>query len=455
MPIESVRMESPGPIVSRISALIMVWALIAVVGIVPLLLNLSNPVDTYYYPKARALYFLAPLLAVAWLVFARTAPQAISRSVVIPALVFALVATVATIGSVDPAWSLRGAPWRHEGLLTLLSYVVIFLATCTVRLPSMVSRWLAAVLIAASLVAAYGIAQHFGYEWLVLDAQRLGWSHAFSTTGNPNFLGSYMVLVVPLAIAAALTARRTMTLTLSTLALTIVYLAALFTYSRGAWAGLVLVVVVLSVFVWGRRPGKDFWRYLWLLAWLVALAAIFLIPDGPLAPAQLSELPIVRARSVVEFGSVSVQIRPYVWKKTIPLIMKRPLLGYGPETFPIVFPQEWDDEKRKLLGEPPPFTRLVIDKAHNDVLDTAMSVGLLGVAAFWWIVVTSLRTAWRAGQREDATGILALGCIAGIAGYLLDLQFQFSIVSVAPVFWSVLGVAAALGGGASRAGTQG
>jgi hypothetical protein len=43
--------------------------------------------------------------------------------------------------------------------------------------------------------------------------------------------------------------------------------------------------------------------------------------------------------------------------------------------------------------------------------------------------------------------LLASALTAGVAAYWFDLQFQFSVVSVAPVFWSALGILAGLPAG--------
>lgn len=427
------------------------WSLLAVVLVVPLLLDLGNLANTYYYPKARALYFLAPVMLAAVAARAAADPSSVDGQALRPALAFAVVASDATLTGVDPRWSLLGAPWRNEGLLTLLAYAVIFYASATALNPAWRRRWLAATLAGATLVALYGVAQYFGYEWLVLDRFRLGWMMAFSTTGNPNFLGAYMVLVLPMASAAILTARRPFTLALSVAALTVIYLAALYTFSRSAWASLALALGLFAALVVRFRGTLPVRRLVWTVILLTGLAAMFIMPDGPLTRPTDLGAPVAEARSAIgEVGSSSSS-RAYVWPKTAELLARRPLLGYGPEALPRVFPQQWDEEKRRIFGPVP----LTIDKAHNDTLDIAFSIGLLGLGAYWWLVVVALRRAWRAVRVGGPEQVLGMACVAGILGYWFDLQFQFSVVSVAPVFWSVLGVAAALGGGASRAGTQG
>lgn len=427
---------------SRASLLTLSLGVVIIVGVVPLLLDFSRLEHTYYAPKARALYILTPVLAVAfgaWIVrdrlWDRFALAAIGM--------FVAAAATATALSVNPQWSLRGAPWRNEGLGAYLGYATIFLASLVVGRTGRARMWAAVALLGGTVAAAYGVAQYLGYEWLVRDSQRLDWYQAFSTSGHPNFFGMYMVLLMPVAAAAALTAYRTPALMCCLSAAGVIYLAALCTYSRGAWAALAGAVALFGVLLAPQIRHVRTGRLLALAGILAGITIAFLIPGGPLAPRADHISPMARARSVLELESSGVRARPYLWTRTVSLLAKRPVLGYGPETLALVFPQDWNAEKRRLFGEFP----LTIDKAHNDTLDLAVSVGVLGVLAFWGVLGLSLRRGWRAARAGGPYALLASALTAGVAAYWFDLQFQFSVVSVAPVFWSALGILAGLPAG--------
>jgi putative inorganic carbon (HCO3(-)) transporter len=426
------------------------WILVAgmvtvAVAVVPLLLNLGSLEDTYYSAKARALSILAPVLLAG--LFAAAGGAEVCRARLMGALVaFAGAVVLATALSVNPAWSVGGAPERHEGLLALLAYPVICAATLV-----MVSRggwrfWCGAALTCGTLVAAYGVAQYFGWEWLARDPVRIFWWRPFSTSGNPNFLGVYMVLLTPLAVAVLLTARRKGVAVMAAGALGVMVLAILCTYSRAAWLGLVVAAVVFAValrMASGANPlsGATTRRLLGACALVVVLTAVFFFPGSPLSIRRADWPAAKRAQAAIDPGDPQAGFRQrlYLWRHTIVLLQQRPLLGYGPETFALVFPQGWDGERTKLFGESP----LRIDKAHNDTLDQAMSIGVLGVVAFWSVVVLAVRNASLA-LRTPETTVQAAACLAAIAGYGVDVQWHFSVVSVAPVFWSVLGAASGL-----------
>src|SRR2546428_4721908 len=106
-------------------------------------------------------------------------------------MAFVMAVAMATAVSVNPLWSVVGAPRRHEGLLSLVAYAVLCAGTLVVVARGGFRVWLAAVLAGGALAGVYGIAQYFGFELIVRDSVRVYWWRAVSPRGNPNFLGAY------------------------------------------------------------------------------------------------------------------------------------------------------------------------------------------------------------------------------------------------------------------------
>src|SRR3989442_2034519 len=237
----------------QIGLFLLVGVVMVAVGVLPLLLDLSNLDDTYYGVKARALVILAPALLIGLL--AASGGRELRRvGLLWPLLALSGAAVLATALSVNPAWSIQGAAQRHEGLLSLLAYPGICAGTLLVVARGGWRLWCGAALTCAAVVASYGIAQYFGWEWLVRDPIRVFWWRPFSTSGNPNFFGAYMVLMSPLAGSVLLTSRRRLVAVLAGGTLGLMVLAALCTYSRAAWLGLVVAGVVFAIVL---RPGRT------------------------------------------------------------------------------------------------------------------------------------------------------------------------------------------------------
>ena len=88
----------------------------------------------------------------------------------------------------------------------------------------------------------------------------------------------------------------------------------------------------------------------------------------------------------------------------------------------------------------------IIDRSHNNYLDMAIAQGLLGLSAYLWIMITFLIWLIKtlSAEQDMTRRIWYCGVIASVAGYLLNDMFIFSVVSVSPTFWSLLGLTIAM-----------
>lgn len=118
---------------------------------------------------------------------------------------------VTTITSVTPATSLWGSYQRMQGLYTFLSYLVFaLLIATTLRSPAQRERFISLNLSTATVVALYGIMQHYQLDPLPWRGDVI--SRVASTLGNSIFVAAYLIMIVPLALYrlfAALAAIRT------------------------------------------------------------------------------------------------------------------------------------------------------------------------------------------------------------------------------------------------------
>jgi hypothetical protein len=72
-------------------------------------------------------------------------------------------------------------------------------------------------------------------------------------------------------------------------------------------------------------------------------------------------------------------------------------------------------------------------------------MGLAGLAAYLWIWTAALRAAHGAGRRSASpVSAEAAGILGGLIAYFVWLQFLWSHIGAANVFWVLAGVAIAL-----------
>lgn len=134
--------------------------------------------------------------------------------------------------------------------------------------------------------------------------------------------------------------------------------------------------------------------------------------------------------------------RGYIWSRTIPLIMDRPILGYGIDTFPLAFPQEDYIGKRYAYNE----TNMIVDKAHNIYLQMAVNSGLIAVIAYIAILLLPfvIFVRYRRSYRNSPYMVYySIGLCATVA-YIISGLFSDSSVNVSPVLWGLIGLTLSL-----------
>lgn len=355
----------------------------------------------------------------------------------IPLWLFLAAALLSTAVSSDPRLSFLGAPRRHEGLFVYGAYAALFFAGVHLfgSLRGMRTLMRAASA-GASAAIIYGLAQVVlpplfpGEAFIRSWYGGLGVPRLFSTLGSPIVFGGYLAVMLPLLLALAITAPgriRHACLGAACLGLA----AAVLTLTRAAW----LAILAGTAIFWPLlgRPVLRRSRLAAAAYAAAALAAVIIALSVVASPAAIGE----RVVSSVDVSSGSLGTRLYMWSKTVEMIQARPLLGWGLETLGTVFPYDRPALVR-LFGMAP----VIIDRAHNDVLQVAVSVGIPGAAAylaFWLLVIGAAARVVRGAEGEGR--VLAAGCLAAVAAFLIQLQFSFSSVALSPMVWLLAGAA--------------
>lgn len=157
----------------------------------------------------------------------------------------------------------------------------------------------------------------------------------------------------------------------------------------------------------------------------------------------LTDISPVESASLIKNESFASG-RGYIWSRAIPLLKKSILVGYGPDTFAYIFPQ--NDIVGKLnYGA----IWAVIGKPHNWYLQIALGSGVLSLlcllGVFIWYGVRTIGVfARKRGENctEDCSGsvILSKGIFVSVIAYLITGLFNDSVVSVSPIFWMMVGL---------------
>jgi O-antigen ligase len=154
---------------------------------------------------------------------------------------------------------------------------------------------------------------------------------------------------------------------------------------------------------------------------------------------EIEEVPAIGFAGKERLGSA----RGYIWSRSIPLLKKTMLLGYGPDTYVIQFPQR--DYFGKWVAYDTP--HMIVDKPHNLYLQIGLGQGVVALIAFVALVgvysIESIKIyGFKSFYREEE--VYGVASFLAVVGYLVAGIFNDSVVSVAPIFWVLLGVGIAL-----------
>jgi O-antigen ligase len=135
--------------------------------------------------------------------------------------------------------------------------------------------------------------------------------------------------------------------------------------------------------------------------------------------------------------------RGYIYSRSVPMLKDTMMLGYGPDTYSITFPQ--NDFLGKILAYNT--TGKIIDKPHCMYLQWGINTGgislILMLVALAFYFFQSLFIYIKADY-DKFLYVIGLGIFTGFTGYCVAGIFNDSIVSVAPVFWVLFGMGMAV-----------
>lgn len=364
--------------------------------------------------------------------------------------VAAWIALVAAsfLTSVDQGQSWWGEIYQRQGLFTSLLYATGFLlARLTIGDQHRLRLLMRSIAVAATATAAYGIIQRLGLDPLWDDIPD---DRVFSTIGQTNSLGAFLALSIPVTVGLALTAGRRPTLYLAGAALQAAALAA--TVSRGGFLGLAVSLALLAVFALGHRG----WEPPAAIG-LVAAAGMGLLIVFTITPGLESSTGRVLNRAVAdeEWSSGSIRNHLDLWTIAGHVVADHPVLGSGPDTFPLVFGDYRDDVlSADSAARLRPFR---VESPHNIVAATAAGSGLPAaiaqVIAMLGAAVVALRTGWV--RRGEASSLLHLAVGTALIGAFCASMFITADFPTTWLVWLLSGAALSTAAGrVERAGVS-
>lgn len=279
------------------------------------------------------------------------------------------------------------------------------------------AKWRAAVtLFAASaiFVAAYGIFQNF-----TMDATTQSWVdtqmfedikiRVYASFDNPNVLGQYFIVTVPIIVALFANEKSISRKMCWGLSAVLCFLCLIYTWSRGAWVG-VMFGVVIFLLLSDRR---------WLMLCILGLFTLpFILP-----PSILN-----RILSLGNTGDSSTAYRVSVWIASARMAAHFWMsgVGFGSDAFAAAYANYALNGAGFALH------------SHNFYIQLVADVGIGGLICYVLLVLTSLReiSSVKPGGMIKCVTVALAGALAGYCFQGIAESLWFNM-RMSLMFWTV------------------
>jgi tetratricopeptide (TPR) repeat protein/O-antigen ligase len=357
---------------------------------------------------------------------------------------------ISSFFSLDPKQSFWGDFSRMQGFYNFFNYLLFFvLIVLNIKDFKQIKKIIITVIFSAFLAAVYGFIQFFNLDFISWQEMAAKTGRIFSTLGQPNFFGHYLIMVLPFSLYALIfMAKRFLVRFFIGLVLLAQSACLIFTYSRAAWLGFFGSIAFL-LFVWliysQRRKMIIGFIVLLLIgtSFIISLNLIGLAEQSnTYADSNIYSINILanRLKSVVDFSGGSNKMRLNYLTSAVKEIKKanlgRLLVGFGPETLAGIFRQYYRSDWGiyENINDYP-------DRAHNWIFDKILALGFLGLIANLLFYIYFIKKAVqflffrkKFGPEEWLLVFLS----ASLVAYFVNNLFSFSLFTVSVYLYLIL-----------------
>jgi len=426
---------------SQVVGMLIEAVYLAVFFAVPLAMDWFLPTDNVFELNKvvmfRSLVYILFTLTLAKALFWPSAFR-ISRRYFWPTMALLIFGAVSLFFSVNPANSYQGLSDRQQGYRTCLFYAwwfsFLFCNLVTAQdFDKKLERIFWVIMGSSFLVGLYAVLQILGIDFVAWTEPPFVTHRATSTLGQPNYLGSYLLLVIPLSIYGLVRYRQRLVRFALGLLLALQLVALVVTGSRAAWLGLLgslgfLALWRLSGF-WSKLPAAKKRLTIAISVLAVILLSWLLLQNNYIAR---------RLEGITNFRQGSVSVRFNFWSGALKSIAQKPLLGYGLENqgeeFIKYYQANWAETG---------FVNASTNRAHNLILDILLTTGIVGLILYLWLYGSFFRWSGQNRHQEKYRWLSEVLAVA-VLGLLISLLFGFSIIVTEIYFWSYYAIVAAI-----------
>lgn len=347
-------------------------------------------------------------------------------------LILAFLAWVAisAVLSIHPPTAFFGKYRRFEGFLSFVNYAVVYFLTLQLAdRPARIKRLAQSLFWSGIIVGAYGLLQALGGDILQWGQLPFEANRSFSTYGNPDLLGGFLMFGTFVSLGLALAESNLVWRGIYWFGFLMNSAVIVTAFTRSAWVGAIPGFIFIALFAF--RQKVEWKTEDWVFSGTAAAASLTFIIRSLSHPNEVMNF-AARFRSIFEFDQGSAKTRFQIWDAAIRAIQDRPIFGFGADTFRLVFPKYKPVEYVKDAGY-----LSVADNVHNYPLQLATGIGVPGVlmlyGIFAWVAVRTWKTVW--DRDQSANRMILAGFWAACAAYVTHLFFGLSVTGSSFLLW--------------------
>ncbi|MDA2922934.1 O-antigen ligase family protein [Patescibacteria group bacterium AH-259-L07] len=213
-------------------------------------------------------------------------------------------------------------------------------------------------------------------------------------------------------------------------------LALIFTQSRGGWIGFFFGLFFFTIIFFWIKQYRRFAIFTFAILG-ISIGALIYFNFYPLEFNSDDTYVERRVKTLTQLSSTGER-RLITWRNSIDLVRQKPLIGYGLEVQKLNFAKYYTPASAALEA-----INTYPDRAHNDILDTLLISGVLGLMSYLFFICVVFYLALKyifKNYGGQTSVILVLSLLTGIFAYLISLQFSFHVIPAAVYFWGYLAI---------------
>lgn len=245
----------------------------------------------------------------------------------------------------------------QEWLRLLSFYLVYIVFAYSIKNNNDVKRLMTILLVSIIVPAIWALYQLFTGTG---NLETTGFNRLMGTFVHPIQFAYYLLFVISILVVVALEAKKKIFIVVPAILGCIALSLLLYnTYTRAAWLGLVLVLLILGIL-----------RYRKLLLIIPVLLIVIAIFFSTGVSSRFYDLNTQQKAAGQRGNSIDSRFR--TWSETYPLFVQSPVIGNGYGA-------------SKIITD---------DPTHNDYLKILAEAGILGLFAYLWLLFATLRFGW-------------------------------------------------------------